>query len=292
MMSQPQTRERLSNHRKGLVITGIGAFLMTFDIPLVRLAESDEWTVVYVRGMCVFFVMLGYWFWTHFRRDNQIPFINGVEGFAAAGTFAITNISFMTAIHHTTAANAVFILAFAPLFAAILSRIFLSEPVRIHTWLAIAGAIVGILIIATAGFDSGHTFGDLMALLAATSLASSLTIMRWSGKDMTFSPGFGSLLTAIVAVWFADPFSLNGTQAALLGANSLLIMPLSLGLLALGTRYISAPEVAMLMLLDSFLAPVWVWLLLGEVPTGQVVFGGAIVVGSIIIHSIIQAKRA
>ncbi|MEM9574756.1 MAG: EamA family transporter [Pseudomonadota bacterium] len=292
MTSQPQTRQRINNHRKGLVITGIGAFLMTFDIPLVRLAESDEWTVVYVRGMCVFFVMLGYWFWTHHRRGNKIPFINGVGGFAAAATFAVTNISFMTAIHHTTAANAVFILAFAPLFAAILSRIFLAEPVRIHTWLAIGVAIAGILIIATSGFDSGHTFGDLMALLAATSLASSLTIMRWSGKDMTFSPGFGSLLTAIVAVWFADPFSLNATQTALLGFNSLLIMPISLGLLALGTRYISAPEVAMLMLLDSFLAPVWVWLLLGEVPAGQVLIGGGIVISAILVHSVIQAKRA
>ncbi len=292
MISQPQARERISNHRKGLVITGIGAFLMTFDIPLVRLAHSDEWTVVYVRGLCVFFVMLGYWFWTHTRRNNSVPFINGVEGFAASATFAVTNISFMTAIHHTTAANAVFILAFAPFFAAILSRIFLSEPVLRHTWLAIIVAIAGILIIATSGFDSGHTFGDLMALLAAASLASSLTIMRWSGKDMTFSPGFGSLLTALVAVWFADPFSLNVNQAALLGFNSLLIMPISLGLLALGTRYISAPEVAMLMLLDSFLAPVWVWLLLGEVPAGQVLLGGSIVVAAILVHSYIQAKRA
>ncbi len=274
------------------MITGIGAFLMTFDIPLVRLAHSDEWTVVYVRGLCVFFVMLGYWFWTHYRRGNQVPFINGIEGFAAAATFAVTNISFMTAIHHTSAANAVFILAFAPLFAAILSRIFLAEPVRSHTWVAIAVAIVGVLIIATSGLGTGHLFGDLMALIAATSLACSLTIMRWSGKDMTFSPGFGSLLTAIVAVWFADPFSLNLTQVSLLGFNSLLIMPISLGLLALGTRYISAPEVAMLMLLDSFLAPVWVWLVIGEIPTTQGLIGGAIVVSAILAHSYVQAKRA
>ncbi len=292
MTPQPQTRERLIDHRKGLWITGIGALLMTFDIPLVRLAHSDEWTVVYVRGLCVFFVMLGYWFWTHYRRGNQVPFINGIEGFAAAGTFAVTNISFMTAIHHTSAANAVFILAFAPLFAAILSRIFLAEPVRRHTWLAIAAAIVGVLIIATSGLGTGHLFGDIMALIAATSLACSLTIMRWSGKDMTFSPGFGSLLTAIVAVWFADPFSLNLTQVGLLGFNSLLIMPISLGLLALGTRYISAPEVAMLMLLDSFLAPVWVWLVIGEIPTTQGLIGGAIVVSAILVHSYIQAKRA
>ena len=292
MTSQPQTRHRLNDHRKGLLITGIGAFLMTFDIPLVRLAHSDEWTVVYVRGLCVFFVMLGYWFWTHYRRGNQVPFINGIEGFAAAATFAVTNISFMTAIHHTSAANAVFILAFAPLFAAILSRIFLAEPVRPHTWLAIAVAIVGVLIIATSGLGTGHLFGDLMALIAATSLACSLTIMRWSGKDMTFSPGFGSLLTAFVAVWFADPFSLNLTQAGLLGFNSLLIMPISLGLLALGTRYISAPEVAMLMLLDSFLAPVWVWLVIGEIPTTQGLIGGAIVVSAILWHSYVQAKRA
>ncbi len=292
MTVQPQSRQLINDHRKGLLITGIGAFLMTFDIPLVRLAHSDEWTVVYVRGLCVFFVMLGYWFWTHYRRGNKVPFINGIEGFAAAATFAVTNISFMTAIHHTSAANAVFILAFAPLFAAILSRIFLSEPVRLHTWLAIGVAIIGILIIATSGLGTGHAFGDLMALVAATSLACSLTIMRWSGKDMTFSPGFGSLLTALVAVWFADPFSLNLNQAALLGFNSLVIMPISLGLLALGTRYISAPEVAMLMLLDSFLAPVWVWLLLAEVPANQALFGGSIVVTAILVHSFIQAKRA
>lgn len=292
MTAQPQSRQLINDHRKGLLITGIGAFLMTFDIPLVRLAHSDEWTVVYVRGLCVFFVMLGYWFWTHYRRGNKVPFINGIEGFAAAGTFAVTNISFMTAIHHTSAANAVFILAFAPLFAAILSRIFLSEPVRMHTWLAIGVAIIGILIIATSGLGTGSAFGDLMALIAATSLACSLTIMRWSGKDMTFSPGFGSLLTAIVAVWFADPFSLNLQQSALLGFNSLIIMPISLGLLALGTRYISAPEVAMLMLLDSFLAPVWVWLVLSEVPTTQALFGGSIVVTAILVHSFIQVKRA
>ena len=69
-------------------------------------------------------------------------------------------------------------------------------------------------------------------------------------------------------------------------------MPISLVLLALGTRYISAPEVAMLMLLDSFLATVWVWLLLGEVPTTQALIGGAIVVTAILVHSYIQAKRA
>ena len=116
--------------------------------------------------------------------------------------------------------------------------------------------------------------------------------MWWSGKDMTMSPGFGSLLTALVAVWFAEPLALNFQQTALLGVNGLILMPIALGLLALGTRFISAHEVAMLMLLDSCVAPIWVWLLIGEVPTTTVIIGGVIVIAAITVHTYIQARHS
>lgn len=291
-MSSPAVqRDRITDHRKGLLIAGAGAFLMTFDVPLVRLADSDAWTVIFFRGFCVFVVSFAFWWWLKLARGYKVPFINGVEGFVAAVFFAVTNITFMTAIHYTTAANAVFILAFAPLFAAVLSRIFMAEPIATYTWLAIATAIGGMLIIALDGLGSGNTFGDLMALLASSSLAASLTLMRWSGKDMTMVCGFGSLITAAIAVWFALPFELSASQATILGINSLLFMPLSLALIGLGTRYISAQEIAMLMLLDSCLAPVWVWLLIGEVPTSQVLLGGAIIVLAILFHSYVQLVR-
>ena len=291
-MAEPAVqRDRITDHRKGLLITGAGAFLMTFDVPMVRLADSDAWTVIFFRGFCVFVVSFAFWWWLKKARGYDVPFVNGIEGLIAGALFAVTNITFMTAIHYTTAANAVFILAFAPLFAAILSRVFMAEPIAIYTWLAIVTAIGGMLIIALDGLGSGNTFGDVMALVASCSLAASLTIMRWSGKDMTMVCGFGSLITAAIAVWIATPFELSVFQASVLGVNSLLFMPLSLALIGLGTRYISAPEVAMLMLLDSCLAPVWVWLLIGEVPTAQVVLGGAIIVLAILFHSFAQIIR-
>ncbi len=264
---------------------------MTLDVPLVRLADSDAWTVIFFRGFCVFVVSFLFWWWLKKFKGYRVPFINGVEGFAAGALFAVTNISFMIAIHNTTAANAVFILAFAPLLAAVLSRAFMSEPIAVFTWVAIATAIGGMLIIALDGLGTGHTYGDLMALFASASLASSLTLMRWSGKDMTMVCGFGSLLTAAAAVWFAAPFALSYSQVTILGVNSLLFMPLSLALIGLGTRYISAPEIAMLMLLDSCLAPVWVWLVIGEVPTKQVLLGGAVIILAIVTHSYVQLMR-
>ena len=157
MASPAIQRDRITDHRKGLLVAGAGALLMTLDVPLVRLADSDAWTVIFFRGFCVFVVSFLFWWWLKKFKGYRVPFINGVEGFAAGALFAVTNISFMIAIHNTTAANAVFILAFAPLLAAVLSRAFMSEPIAVFTWVAIATAIGGMLIIALDGLGTGQT---------------------------------------------------------------------------------------------------------------------------------------
>ena len=55
------------------------------------------------------------------------------------------------------------------------------------------------------------------------------------------------------------------------------MVPIGSALMFLGPRYIPAPEVGLLMLLESVLGPVWVWLALGEAPGDYTLLGGAIV---------------
>ena len=63
-------------------------------------------------------------------------------------------------------------------------------------------------------------------------------------------------------------------------------MPLASGLIALGPRYLPAPEVAMFFLLELILTPFWMWLAFGELPTPQAFAGGALIFATLLGHSL------
>ena len=57
-------------------------------------------------------------------------------------------------------------------------------------------------------------------------------------------------------------------------------------LLALGPRYIGSTEVSLLILLESILAPILVWFVIGESPGFWALVGGAVVVGSLLFSNL------
>ena len=52
-----------------------------------------------------------------------------------------------------------------------------------------------------------------------------------------------------------------------------------------------APEVALLLLLETVLGPLWVWLGIDEVPSPAAFLGGGIVVCTLVLHSIWRLRR-
>jgi drug/metabolite transporter (DMT)-like permease len=68
------------------------------------------------------------------------------------------------------------------------------------------------------------------------------------------------------------------------------MIPLAFFCLATGPRYLSAPEVGMFYLLETILAPIWVWLVFAETPTTQTLMGGAILIFALIGHSLWQMR--
>jgi drug/metabolite transporter (DMT)-like permease len=57
-----------------------------------------------------------------------------------------------------------------------------------------------------------------------------------------------------------------------------------------GPRYIPASEVGLLLLLESILGPVWVWLVLGEQPGNSTLLGGVIVISTLVINTVWALK--
>jgi drug/metabolite transporter (DMT)-like permease len=279
---------RQPDHAKGLLITGIGGLALTIDIPLLKLADGEAWSVLLLRTGVTFVAALAIWAVWRLATPSAPKLVPGRAGLVVAGLYGLGSIFFVTGVYHTTTANLVFILAFNTMFAALLSWLFLGERPRPATLLAMAAMIAGVLVIVWDSVGSGNLFGDLMAACAALTIAAAITVSRASGEDMGFTALVGVVLPFAVAAFMVGGSAYHIEQPWWIVLNGAAVMPLSFFCLAAGPRYISGPEVAMFYLLETVLAPVWMWIIFYETPTRNSLIGGVILIVALVAHSVWQ----
>ncbi len=281
-----------SNHAKGLALTAVGGMALTFDVPLIKLASGDAWSVLMLRCAATFVAALSVW-WVWKRFDPKLPpLVPGWPGAAVALLYGVSSISFISAIYLTSTANVVFILAFNTMFAALLSWVFLRETPKTSTLIAMGVMVVGVGIIVSDSLGTGNLAGDLLAACSAFLIASAITITRATGRDMGFTSLVAVALPFVVAaaIVLQQGFRIEAPGWILL--NGAVVMPLAFFCLATGPKYISGPEVAMFYLLESVLAPIWVWLLFQEEPSRNSLIGGALLLAAMVAHSLWQLTQA
>jgi len=201
--------------------------------------------------------------------------------------YSLGTISFIFAITHTSVANTLIILSTTPLFAAIISRLLLHEKMEARTLIAIALVALGITVIAS-GSEDGHgsRLGDLVAMLGAFFLACGFTFVRRFPQASTFAAiSVSGLLTAVLILPLAAPLTISQADLGYLLIMGIYMLPLGTALMFIGPRYIPAAEVGLLLLLESIMGPVWVWLILDEVPGERTLIGGAIVLSTLALNT-------
>jgi drug/metabolite transporter (DMT)-like permease len=294
--------EALSHARNvkfGLLITAIGGFLFTFDLPLLRLADNEKWALVFARGIMLFISISAVWLVMKMRSSQPMPYIAGAAGVAVIATNTIANIAYIGALKETNAANVVFILALVPVLTAVFSRIFIKEEVHSFTWVATVLALIGVGIIVQDSLSFGGIWGDTLAFVCACCTAAAFTIIRGSGKNVATSLAVGSLLSALIALFIFQADVSLLTKTASFGMpswfwvalNGLVVIPLSSSLIANGPRFLPSADVSMFFLLETILTPIWIWMLFAEIPSRAVLFGGAIVIVTLVVHSFWRLKE-
>jgi drug/metabolite transporter (DMT)-like permease len=278
--------DRMTDYAKGVGLTGLGAFVMTFDTLLLRLIEGERWTVVFFRGVFMFLAIGAAWLLLRKKLGPEVGFINGLPGLLVAALYGLASIFFVLALSYTNVANMLFIIATAPLFAAILSRFLLKEDVSRATWLAIGSALGGILLVVKDGLVRGLWVGDALALLTAATMGSAFVATRWAGKNLFTAPAVGGLISAAIALPLVEHFSFAmAAQWWYMGLEGALVMPLALACIATGPKYLPAPQVGLFLLLETVLGPLWVWWVLGEAPTTYSALGGVVIIFTLVLHS-------
>ncbi len=278
-----------TNQLRGMALSAAGVFCISFDALLVRLADTGGWNVAFWRGSGIFLsILLVILVRNRGRVGRVLPLFRGPAGISSL-LFGVNSILFVMSVSHTSVANTVIILSAGPFFAAIFSRVFLTEHIPFRTWIAVFAAICGVVIIFSGSLEVNDLSGNLYALLMALIMGGNFTLLRgFPSAERIPLVCAGGLVTAIISVFFAQPFSLDMQSYVALAVMGLIQMPLAQVLLATGTRYIPSPEVSLFMLIESVLGPVWVWMVIGEVPPSTAFIGGMIIFPTIIIHSLLN----
>lgn len=281
-----------SSYAQGLAVVGFGGFVLSFDIPLIRLSESAFWTVLLVRGVLTCLAAVLIWRIDRLLFPSSRKLIAGRAGLIVTGIYSLAAATFVFSVFNTSAGNVVFILAFNPMFSALLCWRMVGERPSTATLLAIPATLFGVLLIIGAGFETGNWMGDLAALATAFLIALAITLARRSRTDMRYAAALGAFLPALIAVPFVAVEGIHSEAIGWLALNGAMIVPIALICLALGPMFVPAPIVSIAYLVETVLAPVWVWMVFSERPTDLALAGGIVVVGTLVVHSLAELGRA
>lgn len=283
----------MNDHLKGLLITTLGVLFIVPDSLFVRLIEAEALAIAFWRGLIAGLLILCFVIWREGASAVGQVLRSGRPAWAYILFFGISAPCFVLAVSMTSVANVVLILAAMPVFAAIFSRLWLGEPISARMVWTMAVVFVGLGVIVWGSHEQAQANwrGDLVALLVAALFAAALTSVRgMRTRSMLPAVPVAMIGGAVLLLPFVNVLSPFATWWPLMLAHGLFIA-FAAGLMVLGPRYLSSAEVSLLILLESILAPLLVWAVVGEDPGRWALLGGAIVISALVVSNLIALRR-
>ncbi|MCZ7589661.1 MAG: DMT family transporter [Gaiella sp.] len=210
----------------------------------------------------------------------------GRSGLALSVFMAISSGAFLLALNYTTVANVLFMQAASPMIAALLGWVLLSERVDGRTWVALALAGAGVVLMAAGSLDAGAT-AVVLPLVVTAAFAAVIVIARHR-REVSMMPATcaSQPLVVLACLPFLELGSASGSDVAILAALGVGQMGVGLALLTIGARLIPPAQVAIISLLEVVLGPLWVWLAYDETPSTTTLVGGAVVVAAVVVQAV------
>jgi drug/metabolite transporter, DME family len=274
----------LSERQGAALVAASGVVFSITAIVLRAVEDATDWQVLTYRGASTALAMaLLVWL-----RRNGRPVRLGDTTWRtvlAGVVLAATSMLYVLALSRTTAATTLFLLAAAPIFAAIIGWLVLGEAVPHATKIAIAVTTVGIVVMVGSGLDSGSGVGVLLALVIPVTIGLYNVILRSDGGADPVVPALvaGVTLAAVsgVVALALDGLAVSLRDGVLACITGGVALGIGLPLFNLGHKSVAAAKVSLLLMTEVVLAPLWVWIWPGETPQLGTLIGGAIVLATV-----------
>ncbi len=226
------------------------------------------------------------------------------EGFGLNRISAITSllyaallILFVVATKLTTAANAIFLQYTAPVYVLILEPWFYKEKFRGRDFVTVAACVAGMSLFFVGKLRPQDVRGNLFALASGVCFALFFLLLRHSKArqvNRAVSAIYGNLIVVLIcapAFFGALKRGINPADYARLAYLGVVQIGFAYLLFTLAmARGLRSLDAGIIGYVEPVLNPIWVFLFLGERPSGWAIIGGAIIIASVIIHMLLEAR--
>jgi drug/metabolite transporter (DMT)-like permease len=275
----------------------LAVLFVSFGAILVRLAAAPPLAVSFYRVAIASLILLPF-----AQRDarRSWPALDGRRRLlllAAGLALALHFASWIASLSYTTVASSVLLVNTAPLFAIVLSRLFLRERPPLVVQVAIPIAFAGAALIAFGDWTGspGSLLGNALALAGAVTLAVYQVVGRGLRHALPLNAyvlGLWSVAACVLAVLARSSGVVLGgyPPRTWLVFTALAIVPTigGHGLVNKSLRSFPAPTVGLFLLGEPVLASILAWLVFREVPGPWTLAGGAIVLAAL---GLVLARR-
>ncbi|QKF65782.1 EamA/RhaT family transporter [Arcobacter venerupis] len=282
----------MTNNAKGLALTSLGILIMSLESLFIKFTTISPFLFSFYIGIFMFSSTM----FTFIFKDKEhikkafktsLPFL-----IICSIMMGSSNIFFITAIKTTTVANVVIIFSTAALFSALFAYLLYKEKVSRNIYFASFFMFVGLYIIFSDKLEVGSIKGNIFALLCTIFFSISFVFLsRYKDMNRVVLTAFSGISLSVIAFFFTDDLQIDSNTLLIIVIMGLLITPISRVLIGHGAKYISASEVSLLMLIETIMAPIWVWLFLNEIPSANTFIGGSLIIGTLIVNSVYTLKK-
>ena len=220
-------------------------------------AMTDAWEIVLWRSvfMAAFLFAVLAW-WHRGALWSKIAAV-GAAGLLSGALLACTFFFFILSLTRNTAANTFVLMSTGPFFVAVLGLVFLGERV-----------------------PAAFAFNVVVLRKMHTTV------------DMVPSVMIAGLISIAVALPFAWPLAPTARDLAVLAPMGMIQLGLGCLLMTQASRHLSAGEIGLFTLIETILAPLWVWIGVGERPSELALAGGVIVFGALAANEWVGLRQA
>lgn len=259
----------------------------------MRLVEADAWDIVFWRGLphlllfpIVLHFLVGKRAWSAFRDAKSIAWLSAI---CLTTTFVLHVVAMTT----TTIANALLLQSTSPIMVALLSWLVLRERVPAASWIALAGASLGMAVVIGASLAAGDWIGNAAAL--AVALASAINVIAIRGNtalDLRAGTIVAAALSLIPALIFGAPLAASFDASAALFVLGLVQLTAGLAFFYSALKRLPAVQVVLIAMIEPVAGAFWAWGAVGEIPGTGTFVGGAILLAALAYNAIATSRRS
>lgn len=297
MVSQAAYRGAHLSYPLGVVLCALaGVCWSLIPLGIRHIETASVWQILFFRSAGLLPMLFCLMYWRSGGRPVQAIRNAGVPGVLGGMALTMAYAAGIAAVQLTSVANAAFLFATAPFMVALVSFVVLGERVRRATWAAMVVGLVGIGFMVSDSLTTGNWWGDGVALMAALGFALFTIALRWGkASDMmpvSFLGGlFALVLSGLVVTGTGQGLDLPVHEIAIAVMLGVVLLGLGMTLYTLGSQVVPGAELALLSMTEVVLAPIWVWLVLGETATAASLTGGGILMLAIVFNALTGLRR-